>query len=242
MKLQRLLSQTRKAIDTYNMIEEGDHIALGLSGGKDSTTLLHALHGLMRFYPKKFKVTAITVDPGFDENFDLTPMKELCASLDIPYHIIDTEISSILFKERKESNPCSMCGKLRKGAFNTLALELGCNKIAYAHHKNDIIETMLLSMLFEGKFYSFPPVTHLEKTGLTLIRPMMYVDESDVIGFINKHGLPIVKNECPVDGHTKREYAKQLVKQLNKEHPGAKDRMFNAIVNGRIEDWPTPFN
>lgn len=241
MNLQGLLSQTRQAIDKYNMIEDGDHIAIGISGGKDSLTLLYALHGLMRFYPKKFKLTGITVDPGFDENFDLTPVVKLCKDLDIPYHIIDTEISSILFKDRKESNPCSMCGKLRKGAFNTLAMELGCNKIAYAHHKNDMIETMLMSMLFEGKFYCFPPVTYLEKTGLTLIRPLMYVDEADVIGFKNKYHLPIVPNECPVDGHTKREYAKQLVKQLNKEHPGAKDRMFHAILNGNIEDWTNIF-
>lgn len=238
MNLQRLYSQTRKAIDSYQMIAEGDHVAVGISGGKDSLTLLYALHGLMAFYPKKFKITAITVDPGFDQNFDLVPVKELCAQLDVPYHIIETEISTILFKERKESNPCSMCGKLRKGAFNQKALELGCNKIAYGHHKNDMIETMLMSMLFEGKFYSFPPVTHLDKTGLTLIRPLMLLDESDIIGFKNKYNLPVVPNECPVDGHTKREYAKQLVRQLNTEHPGAKDRMFHSIVNGNIEDWP----
>lgn len=238
MNLQRLLSLTRQAVDKYQMIDEGDHIAIGISGGKDSLTLLYALHGLMKFYPKKFHITALTVDPGFDQNFDLTPVKELCTTLNVPYHIIETEISSILFKERKESNPCSMCGKLRKGAFNQKALELGCNKIAYGHHKNDMIETMLMSMIFEGKFYSFPPVTHLDKTGLTLIRPLMLMDESDVIGFKNKYKLPVVPNECPVDGHTKRAYAKQLVKQLNSEHPGAKDRMFHAIMNGNIEDWP----
>ncbi len=238
MKLQKLLSLTRKAIDDYNMIQEGDHIAVGVSGGKDSLTLLMALHRLQQFYPKKFTISAITVDLGYDSACDLTQISNLCASLSVPYVIEKTSIASIIFKERNEKNPCSLCGKMRKGALNTVALQLGCNKVAYAHHKNDMIETMLLSMLFEGRFYSFPPVTHLDKSQLTIIRPMMYVDEADVIGFKNRYNLPVEKSACPIDGHTKREYAKNLVKQLNHEHPGAKERMFHSILQGNFEDWP----
>ena len=237
MQLQRLLSYTRKAVDEYQMIEEGDHIAVGISGGKDSLTLLYALHGLKRFYPKKFDLTAITVDLGYEE-FDLTPIQELCKELEIPYIIEKSDIYTILFNIRKESNPCSLCAKMRKGALNDAIKKVGCNKVAYAHHKDDIIETMLLSLIFEGRFHSFSPKTYLDRMDLTVIRPMMFVDEMDVIGFKNKYDLPVVKSKCPVDGHTKRQYAKELVRQLNQEHPGAKERMFTAILNGKINGWP----
>lgn len=237
MQLQRLLSYTRKAVDEYQMIEEGDHIAVGISGGKDSLTLLYALHGLKRFYPKKFDLTAITVDLGYEE-FDLTPIQELCKELEIPYIIEKSDIYNILFNIRKESNPCSLCAKMRKGALNDAIKKVGCNKVAYAHHKDDIIETMLLSLIFEGRFHSFSPRTYLDRMDLTVIRPIMFVDEMDVIGFQNKYQLPVVKSKCPVDGHTKRQYAKELVRQLNQEHPGAKERMFHAILSGNIQGWP----
>lgn len=237
MKLQRLLSCTRRAVDDYSMIEEGDHIAIGISGGKDSLTLLYALHGLKRFYPNHFDLTAITVDLGFP-GFDLTPVKDLCASLDIPYIVVPTQIGEILFEARKETNPCSLCAKMRKGAFNNKAQELGCNKVAYAHHKDDMVETMLLSLIFEGRFYSFSPNTYLDRMNLRVIRPLIYVEERDIVGFKNQYQLPVCKNPCPVDGTTKREYAKNLVKQLDKEHPGAKERMFTAIINGEIPGWP----
>ncbi len=237
MKLQQLLSYTRKAVDDYQMIEEGDHIAVGISGGKDSLTLLYALHGLKRFYPKKFELSAITVNLGY-EKFDTAPLKALCDELGVPYKVVDTEIAHILFEERKESNPCSLCAKMRKGALNDAVKEMGCNKVAYAHHKDDIIETMLLSLIFEGRFHSFSPKTYLDRMDLTVIRPMMYVDEADVIGFQNKYNLPVAKSRCPIDGFTKREYAKDLVKQLNHEHPGARNRMFTAILNGNISGWP----
>lgn len=237
MKLQQLLSYTRKAVDDYQMIEEGDHIAVGISGGKDSLTLLYALHGLKRFYPKKFELSAITVNLGY-EKFDTAPLKALCDELGVPYKVVDTEIAHILFEERKESNPCSLCAKMRKGALNDAVKEMGCNKVAYAHHKDDIIETMLLSLIFEGRFHSFSPKTYLDRMDLTVIRPMMYVDEADVIGFQNKYNLPVAKSRCPIDGFTKREYAKDLVKQLNHEHPGARNRMFTAIINGNISGWP----
>ena len=237
MKLQRLYSLTRQAIACYRLIDDGDHIAVGISGGKDSLTLLYALHGLRKFYPKPFSLSAITVDLGFD-GFDLSPVKELCAQMDVPYTIVPSEIGKILFDTRKESNPCSLCAKLRKGALNQTAAELGCNKVAYAHHKHDLIETMLLSLIYEGRFYSFSPATYLDRTGLTVIRPMIYVEEADVIGFRNKYNLPVCKNPCPVDGYTKREYVKQLTKTLEKENPGAKDRLFRAIIDGNIEGWP----
>lgn len=237
MQLQRLLSYTRKAVDEYQMIEDGDHIAVGISGGKDSLTLLYALHGLKRFYPKKFELSAITVDLGFAD-FDLTPIRELCKEMEIPYTIVKSDIYNILFNIRKESNPCSLCAKMRKGALNEAIKAAGCNKVAYAHHKDDIVETMLLSLLFEGRFHSFSPRTYLDRMDLTVIRPMMFVDEMDVIGFKNKYDLPVVKSKCPVDGYTKRQYAKELVRQLNTEHPGAKERMFRAILNGDIKGWP----
>ena len=237
MKLQQLLSYTRKAVDDYQMIDDGDHIAVGISGGKDSLTLLYALHGLKRFYPKKFTLSAITVNLGY-EKFDTAPLRALCEELEVPYTVVDTEIAHILFEERKESNPCSLCAKMRKGALNDAVKEMGCNKVAYAHHKDDIIETMLLSLIFEGRFHSFSPKTYLDRMDLTVIRPMMYVDEMDVIGFQHKYNLPVAKSRCPIDGFTKREYAKELVKQLNLEHPGARNRMFTAILNGNISGWP----
>ncbi len=239
MKLQRLYSLTRQAIDTYHMISDGDHIAVGISGGKDSLTLLYALQGLRQFYPQHFSLSAISVDLGY-EGFDLSPVRELCRRLDVPYTIVPTFIGKILFEERRESNPCSLCAKLRKGALNQAALELGCNKIAYAHHMDDMVETMMLSLLYEGRFYSFPPVTYLDRTGLTVIRPLMLVPEIDVIGFRNKYQLPVCKNPCPVDGHTRREYAKTLIRQLEKENPGAKKRLFRAILDGNIPDWIRP--
>ena len=237
MKLQQLLSYTRKAVDEYDMIQEGDHIAVGISGGKDSLTLLYAMQGLRRFYPKHFELSAITVDLGY-EKCDFSQVTELCKELDVPYQIVKTDIARILFDERKESNPCSLCAKMRKGALNEAVKKMGCNKVAYAHHKDDIIETMLLSLIFEGRFHSFSPKTYLDRMDLSVIRPMMFVDEMDVIGFQHKYNLPVVKSRCPVDGFTKRQYAKDLVRELNQAHPGANNRMFTAILNGNIEGWP----
>lgn len=236
MKLQKLYSYTRKAIDDFQMIKENDSIAVGISGGKDSLTLLYALAGLRRFYPVHYSLTAVTVDLGYPD-FDLTAIRELCQELDVPYHIIPTEIGAIIKEQNKKNSPCSLCAKLRKGALNQAVVELGCNKVAYAHHKDDIIETMLLSLMFEGRFYAFPPVTHLDRSNLDVIRPLMYVPEVDVIGFKNHYNLPIVKNPCAFDGKTQRQYAKDLLQQLNKEHPGVKNRLFTAIINGNIPDW-----
>lgn len=237
MKLQRLLSLTRQAVDAYELIDANDHIAVGISGGKDSLTLLYALRNLMNFYPKPFKIHGVTVDLGF-EDFDLTPVRLLCEQLDVPYTVVPTDIGKILFDIRKESAPCSLCAKLRKGALNQAALDLGCNKVAYGHHKNDTVETMLLSLIYEGRFYSFSPKTYLDRTGLTLIRPLIYVDEADIIGFCNKYQVPVCRNPCPADGYTKREYVKKLTKTLEMDNPGVRERMFRAVLDGNLPGWP----
>lgn len=237
MKLQKLFSLTRQAIDDYQLIQTGDRIAVGISGGKDSLTLLYALQGLQKFYPHHFELEAVTVDLGY-RNWDLTPVSQLCESFQIPHHIVHTEIGNIVFQERKEDHPCSLCAKMRKGALNEKAVELGCNKIAYAHHKDDLVETMLLSLMYEGRFHSFSPMTYLDRTDLTVIRPMIYVSEADVYGFHNKYHLPVTKNPCPVDGLTKRQYIKDLLRTLNRENPGVKDRMFSALIHGHLSDWP----
>lgn len=231
MKLQQVLSYIRRAVDDYHMIEENDRIAIGISGGKDSLTLLYGLHGLKRFYPMKFDIHAVTVDLGF-ENLNLEKIKELCNELNVPYTIVKTDIANIIFEERKESNPCSLCAKMRKGALNEAIKAAGCNKVAYAHHKDDVVETMLMSLIFEGRFHTFSPVTYLDRMDLTVIRPLMYMNEADVIGFVNKYQVPVVKSPCPADGYTKREYIKNLLKSLNQENPGVKERMFTAIQNG----------
>ena len=237
MKLQRLLSLIRQAVDQYEMIEEGDHIAIGISGGKDSLTLLWGLAHLQKFYPKHFSLSAITVDMGID-TMNLEPIKALCQEIQVPYEIVPTEIGKILFDIRKETNPCSLCAKLRKGALNNKALEMGCNKIAYAHHKDDLIETAMMSLLYEGRFYAFSPVTHLDRTDLTVIRPLMFVSEADVKGFRNKYQLPVCKNPCPMDGHTRREYVKNLIRTLNMDNPGVRERLFHAVINGNFDGWP----
>ena len=237
MKLQKLLSYTRRAVDDYHMIEDGDVIAVGISGGKDSLALLYALHGLKRFYPKKFQLHAISVHLGFPD-LHLEPIAQLCKELEVPYTIVPTQIQEIIFEDRQETNPCSLCAKMRKGALNEAALAAGCNKIAYAHHKDDIVETMLLSLIFEGRFHSFSPYTYLDRTHLTVIRPLMYVEEKEIIGFRNKYSLPVQKNPCPMDGYSKREYAKELIRRLEKDHEHVKNRMFSAIINGHIPGWP----
>jgi tRNA(Ile)-lysidine synthase TilS/MesJ len=236
MKLQRLFSLTRKALIDYSMIEEGDHIAIGISGGKDSLTLLYALAGLRKFYPINFTITAITVDLGQGIQ-KLDDISLLCKQNDVDFHIVSTTIGEIIFEKRMEKSPCALCSKMRKGALNDKALSLGCNKIAYAHHKDDVIDTMFLSLMYEGRFHTFSPVTKLDKTGLTLIRPLIYCSEYDIIGFKNKYNLPVAKNPCPVDGHTKRQYVKDLIKNISHENKGVKDRFMRAILDSNIDGW-----
>ena len=236
MTLQRLLSYTRKAVDEYGLIDEGDKIAVGISGGKDSLTLLYALSELRRFYPKKFEVYALTVHLGID-GMDFSDVAKLCEKLDVPYYIIDTEINDIVFNIRKEANPCALCAKLRKGAFNNKALKLGCNKIAYAHHRDDVNETFMMSLIYEGRIHTFSPVTHLEKSNLTLIRPLLYINEADIIGFKNKYQLPVCKNPCPMDGHSTRQYIKEQIRRMQKDNPYLKDCLFHAVTGGNLEGW-----
>ena len=221
MTLQQVLSQVRRAADDYEMIQDGDKIAVGISGGKDSLTLLYALSTLRRFYPHPFELHAVTVDLGF-ENLNLGKIEALCKELDVPYTIVPTQIASIVFDQRKEKNPCALCAKMRKGALNEAIREAGCNKIAYAHHKDDVVETLMLSLIYEGRFHTFAPVTFLDRMNLTVIRPLVYMKEADVIGFVHKHDVPVVKSPCPADGHTRREYVKQLLRQLNLENPGVR--------------------
>ncbi len=236
MKLQQVMSHVRRAIDDYHMIEEGDCIAVGISGGKDSLALLYALSGLRRYYPKHFSIYAVTVDLGF-QNLNLDKIVSLCKELNVPYKVIRTNIGEIVFRDRKEDNPCALCSKMRKGALNNAMKELGCNKVAYAHHKDDVVTTMMMSLIYEGRLHTFSPVTYLDRADMTVIRPLIYMNEADVIGFVNKYHVPVVKSPCPADKHTKREYVHQMLQQLNRENPGVKDRMFTAILNSDMEGW-----
>lgn len=237
MKLQRLLSLTRKAIDDYQMIQENDKIAVGISGGKDSLTLLYALHELSRFYPKKFSLHAFTVDLGFGIQ-DFKAIEAFCGGFSVPYTIIPTDIANVVFEARRESNPCSLCAKMRKGALNDKAKEIGAGKIAYAHHRDDLIETMMMSLIYEGRFHAFSPVTYLDRMQLYVIRPFLFVEEGDIVSFARDMKLPVCKNPCPVDGNTKRQYTKELLGQIYRENPGADKRLFRAILDGNLPGWP----
>ena len=236
MELQKLYSYVRKSIDAYGMIQEGDHIAVGISGGKDSLTLLYALAGLRRFYPDKFSLTGISVHPGWPD-MDFSPVHALCETLEVPYEVVGTRIAQIVFDERREKHPCSLCAKLRKGALNERALALGCNKVAYAHHRDDFVETFLLSLTREGRIASLSPQFELARTGLVVIRPLMLVPEARIKGFCRKYCLPVVKNTCPADGNTAREDMKRLLEVLQRDNLEIRSRIFTAILHAGFEDW-----
>ena len=236
MTLQQLLSYTRRAVDTFHMIQNGDRIAIGVSGGKDSLTLALALKNLQRFYPEHFELQAFTVSLGFSGT-DFTPVADFMAEHEIPYQVIPTDIGEIVFDQRKEKNPCSLCAKMRKGAFNDAAKLAGCNKVALGHHKEDAVETFMMSLLYEGRLNTFSPVTYWDRTGLTSIRPLLFVPEQEIVYFANKMQLPVVKNPCPANGYTKREEAKQQLRQWNRQQPGTTDRIFRAILNSSIKGW-----
>lgn len=236
MKIQRMLSLVRSAVQEYNMIEDGDKIAVGISGGKDSLALLMALKNLQRFYPKSFELEAITVNLGF-EGMDFSPIQAFCDELGVNYSIVDTQIGEIVFDARREKNPCSLCAKMRKGALNTRVDELGCNKIALGHNRDDVIETFLMSLLYEGRIHCFSPYTYLSRRKISSIRPLIYVPEKDVIGFSKKYNLPIVKNKCKVDGETKREEIRLLMKELGLKYDHFEERTFNAIKRSYIQGW-----
>ncbi len=236
MKHQQLYSKTRQAIDDYHMINADDRIAVGLSGGKDSLALLYALHGLQSFYPIPFSIVAVTVDLGF-ENQDYNELITLCRHLGVPYHIIPTRIAEIVFDARQEKHPCSLCSKLRKGALNQKILELQCNKLAYAHHRDDVVDTMMLSLIYEGRWNTLSPVTYLDRTGLTLIRPLIYIKEADIKGWIKTYNLSVQPSRCPADKASKRETTKELIRMIDREAPGVRNRMFTAIQQSGMENW-----
>lgn len=234
--IKRVLSYVRRGVDDYNMIEEGDRIAVGVSAGKDSLTLLCAMADLRRFYPKKFELCAVTVDMGFD-GADFSAIKALCNELGVEYHIVPTQISKVIFDVRKEKNPCSLCAKMRRGALYGYAREIGFNKVALGHHFDDVVETFMLNLFYEGRLGCFQPVTYLSNTGITLIRPMIYMPEKDVRYFASKSYLPVVKSPCPADGNTEREEMKKLLATLERENKGLRYRIFGAIQRGEIDGF-----
>ena len=234
--IKRILSFTRRAVDDYEMIQPGDKIAVGVSAGKDSLTLLCAMAELRRFYPVPFELIAITIDMGF-EGVDFGSIRALCEELDVPYHVIPTEISHIIFDVRKESNPCSLCAKMRRGALHNAAKELGCTSVALGHHFDDAVETFMLNLFFEGRIGCFSPVTYLSRVGIRMIRPMIYMPEKDVRYFANKVQLPVVKSPCPADGNTQREEMKKLLADLDKKHDGLRYRIFGAMQRGEIDGF-----
>ena len=231
-----ILSHLRRCVEDYDMIQPGDKIAVGVSGGKDSMVLLCAMAKLKEFYPVPFELHAITVHPGVPE-MDFGPVAALCEELNIPYHLLQTEIFDIIFNHRKEKNPCSMCAKMRRGAIHNAMQELGLNKIALGHHYDDAVETFFLSLFYEGRLSCFQPVTYLDRTGVTQIRPLLYCSEGMVRGAAQRNGLPIVHNPCPADGNTRRQEVKELVADLSKTYPKLKEYVFGAMQRLPLPAW-----
>lgn len=234
--IKKLLGQTRKAIEDYNMIQEGDRIVIGVSGGKDSLALLVLLKQLQSFFPVKFELEAVTLTMGIGK-FDLSPVKELCKRIDVNYTIEETVIGKIVFEARDESNPCSLCANLKRGALHNVAKRLDCNKVALAHHRDDVIETFLLSTFYAGKLQTFSPVTYLKRKELYLIRPMIYVEEKHVKEYIKANNLVTVPSPCHVDGKTKRQYIKEILMDRHKENRNIKNNIFGAIKRSGGNGW-----
>ena len=233
--MQKLLGLMRRCIDDYDMIKEGDRIAVGVSGGKDSLVLLQLLAGLRKFFNKRFQLEAITIDMGL--GMDFSGIAALCQELDVPYHIIKTEIGPIIFDHRKEKNPCSLCSKMRRGALNQAILDLGFNKLALGHHYDDAVETFVMSLIYEGRISCFQPVTDLDRTGIIQIRPMLYIHEKTVDNFAKRMALPVTENRCPVDKNTKREEIKQLIFDLSATYPDLRERIFGAMQRLPLPEW-----
>jgi len=233
--MQKLMGLVRRCVDDYNMINEGDRIAVGVSGGKDSLVLLVLLAGLRKYFNKSFSLEAITIDMGL--GMDYSAIEELCRSLEVPYTIVRTEIAPIIFEHRKEKNPCSMCAKMRRGALNQALLDKGFNKLALGHHYDDAVETFMMNLLFEGRIGCFQPVTNLDRTGIIQIRPMLYIHERTVDNFALRENLPVVENRCPVDKTTKRQEVKELVFNLSSTYPDLKERIFGAMQRYPLPEW-----
>ncbi len=235
-ELKRLLSFTRRAIDDYQMIEDGERIAVGVSGGKDSLALLVTLAELRRFYPKKFDLVAITVDMGFPDA-DFSAIADFSESLNVPFHRVQTDIAKIIFDIRKEPNPCSLCSKMRRGVLHGKATELGCRRVALGHHFDDVVDTFMLNLFFEGRLGCFSPVTYLSRADLYLIRPLIYAQEKDIRYFARHTDLPVMKSPCPEDHQTERENMKTLLKQLEAQNPGLRHRLFGALCRAELDGF-----
>lgn len=240
--MQKILGLTRRAIDDYHMISDGDKIAVGVSGGKDSIALLAVLNAYKKFAPYKFDLLAINIDLGFketDQN-EVQAMRDFCKKEDIQLIIHKTDIARIIFEDREEKSPCSLCSKMRRGALNTVAIENGCNKIALGHHADDVLETMLMCLMSEGRFSTFSPVSFMDRTGITLIRPFIYIEERFVGALCKKYNFPIIFNPCPKDKNSNRSETKALVEFLNNKKQGTKQIMLGAIYNpSRNNLWDT---
>ena len=234
--MQKILSSMRKAIEKYNMIQEGDKIAVCLSGGKDSITLLYALKALQRFYPKHFDLIAISINPGF-EHFDVELLQKTCDDVQVPLFMENTNAKEIVFDLRKEKNPCSLCANLRRGAINSIAIREGCNKIALGHNQDDVLETFLLNLFYTGSIGTFSPVSYMDRTKITLIRPLIYTPEKDTKRFVRKNNLTVMPKVCPMDGHSTREYVKNLIVTLSIKNPHVKANIMGAIKRNNIDGW-----
>ena len=234
--MQKILGYMRKAIEDYNMIEEGDKIAVAVSGGKDSITLLLGLKNLQRFYPKKFEIIAVTLNPGF-ENFDTTPLSELCRNLEINFIEEKTHIKEIVFDERNEKNPCSLCANLRRGILNSVAIREGCNKIALGHNEDDVLETFFLNLLYGGSINTFAPTSYMDRSNITLIRPLIYAPEKYIRNFVKRNNIPIMQKVCPADGNSKRENMKNLILDFQKDIPRIRSNLYGAIKRSNIKGW-----
>ena len=236
--MQKILGYMRKAIDEYNMIEDGDKIAVALSGGKDSLSLLMALKNLQRFYPKHFDLIAISINPGF-ESFDKELLQNSCKKIDVPLFIEDTHIKEIVFDERKEKNPCSLCANFRRGALNTVAIREGCNKIALGHNEDDVLETFMLNLLYTGTINTFSPVSYKDRSKMTLIRPLIYAPEKYIKKFVRKNEIKVMSKVFPMDGYSKREDIKKMISDLKLEIPHIRANLYGAIKRN-IETWKKP--
>lgn len=234
--MKHLLSYVRRCVEDYDMIRAGDRITVGVSGGKDSLCLLLALAELRRFYPNPFELEAITLDMGFDGS-DFSGIQSWCDTLDVPYTVVKTDIAPVVFETRKESNPCSLCAKMRRGALHDAALKKGCKKVALGHHFDDAVETFFLSLFYEGRINCFSPVTFLDRKEITLIRPMLYLSEREIIRLKERFHFPVVHNPCPADGNTKRQYIKNELQRLEHENPGLRERLFGAVQRSEIKGW-----
>lgn len=236
--MQRMMGLVRRCADDYGMIAPKDKIAVGVSGGKDSLTLLALLAAIREYYPQPFELAAITIDMGLP-GMDFSPLSDWCKTLGVPHQIVKTEIAPIIFDYRKEKNPCSMCAKMRRGALNKALTDLGFSKVALGHHYDDAVETFLMSLIFEGRLSCFQPVTFLDRSGVTQIRPMLYLTEGMVRRFAQEQHLPVIHNTCPADKSTKREEIKKLIVRLSKDYPDLKDRIFGAMQRLPLPEWGT---